>query len=226
VPLLERDQDFILAWLKEWHWCQRHYGEDLMPDEWLAYAWVQRHLGQPAVARQILADLREQAEAEHNRRLQLDLWLLDAALQRDRGEQNAALACLDEALQLAAGHGFGQLLHHEGRELTELFRQLLQPAVRRQAGLERPLPPREQLERLLAGLGSEGAAHPLLEPLTRRELDVLRRMARGQSNQQLADGLFVSLSTVKTHINNLFRKLDVSDRDGALRVARELHLLD
>lgn len=226
LAVRERDQDFILAWLKEWHWCQRHYGEDLMPDEWLAYAWVQRHLGQPAVARQILANLREQAEAEHNRRLQLDLWLLDAALQRDRGEQNAALACLDEALQLAAGHGFGQLLHHEGRELTELFRQLLQPAVRRQAGLERPLPPREQLERLLAGLGSEGAAHPLLEPLTRRELDVLRRMARGQSNQQLADGLFVSLSTVKTHINNLFRKLDVSDRDGALRVARELHLLD
>ena len=45
-------------------------------------------------------------------------------------------------------------------------------------------------------------------------------------NQQLADGLFVSLSTVKTHINNLFRKLDVSDRDGALRAARELHLLD
>ncbi|MNC25006.1 Transcriptional regulatory protein LiaR [compost metagenome] len=198
-----------------------------MPEEWLAYAWVQRHLGQPAVAGQILDNLREQAEAEHNRRLQLDLWLLDASLQRDRGEQNAALTCLDEALQLAASHGFGQLLHHEGRELVELFRQLLQPQVRRQAGLERPLPPREQLAALLAGLaGGEGAAQPLLEPLTRRELDVLRRMARGQSNQQLADGLFVSLSTVKTHINNLFRKLDVTDRDAALRAARELRLLD
>ena len=227
LAVRERDQDFILAWLQEWHWCQRHYGEDLMPDEWLAYAWVQRHLGQPAMARQILANLREQAEAEHNHRLQLDLWLLDAALQRDRGEQNAALTCLDEALQLAAAHGFGQLLHHEGRELAELFRQLLQPPVRRQAGLERPLPPREQLELLLARLGGgESKTTPLLEPLTRRELDVLRRMARGQTNQQLADGLFVSLSTVKTHINNLFRKLDVSDRDTALRAARELRLLD
>lgn len=226
LAVRERDEDFILQWLEEWHWCQRHYGEDLLPEEWLAYAWVQRHLGQPAVAGQILDNLREQAEEENNRRLLLDLWLLDAALRRDRGEQPAALACLDEALQLAAGYGFGQLLHHEGRELAELFRQLLQPQVRRQAGLERPLPPREQLATALTGLGSEGSAHPLLEPLTRRELDVLRRMARGQSNQQLADGLFVSLSTVKTHINNLFRKLDVADRDAALRAARELQLLD
>ena len=55
----ERDEDFILQWLEEWHWCQRHYGEDLMPEEWLAYAWVQRHLGQPALAGQILDNLRE-----------------------------------------------------------------------------------------------------------------------------------------------------------------------
>lgn len=228
LAVRERDQDFILAWLEEWHWCQRHYGEDLMPDEWLAYAWVQRHLGQPAVARQILANLREQAEAEGHHRLRLDLWLLDAALQRDQGEHAAALQRLDEALQLAVQQGFGQLLHHEGGELAELFRQLLQPPLRRQAGLLRPLPPREKLERLLAGLGNggEGAAQALLEPLTRRELDVLRRMARGQSNQQLAEGLFVSLSTVKTHINNLFRKLDVGDRDAALRAARALRLLD
>ena len=228
LAVRERDEDFILAWLEEWHWCQRQYGEDLMPDEWLAYAWVQRHLGQPAVARQILANLREQAEGEGNRRLQLDLWLLDAALQRDSGALNASLACLDEALQLAAAHGFAQLLHHEGRELTELFRQLLQPQTRRQAGLDRPLPPRERLASLslLGGLAGENIAQALLEPLTRRELDVLHRMARGQSNQQLADGLFVSLSTVKTHINNLFRKLDAADRDAALRAARELRLLD
>ena len=226
LAVRERDQDFILQWLEEWHWCQRHYGEDLQPDEWLAYAWVQRHLGQPVEARQILNDLCTLATAEHNHRLQLNLWLLDAALQRDHGDQTAALACLDQAVQLAALHGFGQLLHHEGRELAELFRQLLLPQARRQAGLELPLPPREQLEGLLRGLGSEGTAQPLLEPLTRRELDVLRRMARGQNNQQLADGLFVSLSTVKTHINNLFRKLDATDRDTALRAARELHLLD
>nr|WP_281246021.1 helix-turn-helix transcriptional regulator [Pseudomonas benzenivorans] len=44
--------------------------------------------------------------------------------------------------------------------------------------------------------------------MTGREQDVLRRISRGQSNQQIADSLFISLSTVKTYINNLFRKLD------------------
>ena len=49
---------------------------------------------------------------------------------------------------------------------------------------------------------------------------------RGQGNQQIADGLYISLSTVKTHINNLFRKLDAGDRDSALQAARALKLVD
>ncbi|MNT20099.1 Transcriptional regulatory protein LiaR [compost metagenome] len=53
----------------------------------------------------------------------------------------------------------------------------------------------------------------------------MQRMAHGQNNGQIAEAMFISLSTVKTHINNLFRKLDVVDRDSALRSARELDLL-
>ena len=224
----EHDQDFILAWLKEWHGCRRQYGAELMPEEWLAYAWVQRHLGQHASARQIADNLHELAEVESLQRLRLDLHLLDATLHRDSGHREAALGSLEQALQLAARHDFGQLMQLEGRELVELFRQLLNPQTRRQLGLEQPLPPAERLARLLRGLRREiDVAHqPLPEPLTRREQDVLQRMARGQGNQQIADGLYISLSTVKTHINNLFRKLDAGDRDGALQAARALKLVD
>lgn len=228
LAVRERDQVFILDWLQEWHDSQRRYGEDLLSDEWLAYAWVQRHLGQPAMAWQILARLQTQAGTQHNRRLQLDLWLLATLLHSDRGEQQDALLCLDKALQLALTHGFAQLLHHEGRALEGLLRQLLQAPVRRQAGLP-ALAESAPLQALLPGLAHlmpHPPRMPLAEPLTRREQEVLRQMARGHTNQQLADSLFVSLSTVKTHINNLFRKLDVSDRDAALQVARSLRLLD
>ncbi|HBT55668.1 MAG TPA: DNA-binding response regulator, partial [Pseudomonas sp.] len=65
----------------------------------------------------------------------------------------------------------------------------------------------------------------LIDPLTRREQDVLQRIARGQGNQQIAEGLNVSLSTVKTHINNLFRKLGAAERQQAIQIARTLNLL-
>jgi LuxR family maltose regulon positive regulatory protein len=225
LALREQDQDFVLLWLEEWHWCHRRYGEDLQPEEWLAYAWVQRHLGQHEAARKIITNLREQAEAEHNLRLQLELFLLETALNQDQDDPPAALRSLDHALRLAERHGFGQLLHNEGSELAELLRQLLLPQTRQQLGLDQP-PSRERLAPLLSGLRNEGGAHSLIELLTRREQDVLRRMARGQNNQQIAEALFISLSTVKTHINNLFRKLDAGDREAALRAARELRLLE
>ncbi len=225
LAVREHDQDFILHWLEEWHWCRRHYGAELQPEEWLAYAWVQRHLGQQSKVKRILGNLQELAEGEHNRRLQLDLLLLETTLLQDQGASAAALIRLDSALQLACRHGFGQLLHYEGRELLEPAQRLLLPQTRQQLGLDNPAPSPEQLEPLLRGLAAKTHGD-LLDPLTRREQDVLRRMACGQGNQQIAEALFISLSTVKTHINNLFRKLDASDRESALRAAREQRLLD
>ncbi|RJG08934.1 helix-turn-helix transcriptional regulator [Pseudomonas cavernicola] len=227
LAVREDDQDFLLDWLEEWHWCFRHYGEHLLPEEWLAYAWVQRHLGQHGKAWQIHANLKEQAQIQANRRLQLDALLLEAGLFQDRGARTEALGSLEQALQLASRYGFGQLLQYEGDDQLESLRELLLPQTRAQLGLAEPAPPRERLNALFRRLlaGTETAASALIVPLSRRELDVLQRMARGQTNQQIADALFISLSTVKTHINHLFRKLDVTDRDSALRSARELELL-
>ena len=66
------DQEFLLNWLREWHWCKKQYAEDVQPDEVLAYTWVQRHLGQRAVVVQRLQALNELAEEQHHRRLKLE----------------------------------------------------------------------------------------------------------------------------------------------------------
>ena len=66
----------------------------------------------------------------------------------------------------------------------------------------------------------------LVEPLTERELEVLRLLAAGRSNAEMAAELFVEQSTVKTHLIHLYRKLGVHSRTQAVARARALGLLD
>ena len=69
------------------------------------------------------------------------------------------------------------------------------------------------------------ATDALSEPLTERELEVLRLIAVGMSNRGIAQRLFVAVSTVKKHINNIYRKLEAHSRTQAVARARELNLL-
>jgi LuxR family maltose regulon positive regulatory protein len=66
---------------------------------------------------------------------------------------------------------------------------------------------------------------PLLEPLSWRELEVLRHVSEGISNQEIANRLIISTGTVKTHIHNILSKLNVQSRTQAIARARELGLI-
>jgi LuxR family maltose regulon positive regulatory protein len=63
------------------------------------------------------------------------------------------------------------------------------------------------------------------DPLSERELEVLQHVARGLSNQEIADKLFLSAGTVKRHMSNIYQKLDVHSRTQALERARSLKVL-
>ena len=72
---------------------------------------------------------------------------------------------------------------------------------------------------------SVSPSQPLIEPLSERELEVLRLVAQGLSNREISERLFLALSTVKGHNQNIFGKLDVQRRTEAVARARELGLL-
>jgi ATP/maltotriose-dependent transcriptional regulator MalT len=78
---------------------------------------------------------------------------------------------------------------------------------------------------LLEVFGEAAASQPLIEPLSERELEVLRWVAAGYSNQEIAQELVVTVSTVKKHIYNIFGKLEVGSRTQAVARAKELELL-
>jgi LuxR family maltose regulon positive regulatory protein len=68
-------------------------------------------------------------------------------------------------------------------------------------------------------------AEALPEPLSSRELEVLRLVAEGQTNTEIADGLVIAVSTVKSHVNSIFGKLGVATRTQAIARARRLDLI-
>lgn len=104
-------------------------------------------------------------------------------------------------------------------------REQISAAIRSVAAGQAVLDPQVQ-SRLLQGMraGTPAAAPTRPAGLTAREEEVLRLIAAGHTNRDIARTLVVSEGTVKTHINNLFAKIDVRDRAGAVRFAFEHHL--
>jgi LuxR family maltose regulon positive regulatory protein len=113
--------------------------------------------------------------------------------------------------------------------MAELLSEVLEAQQRGRLDSPRRIPA-HYLRKLLAVLerDASGGALPaarLPEPLSERELEVLQLIAAGNTNRRIATELFVSVGTVKTHLNNLYRKLDAHSRTQALARARELNLL-
>jgi len=81
--------------------------------------------------------------------------------------------------------------------------------------------------RLLDNLSSKGKQEKvLIEELTKRELDVLKEIAKGKSNKEIASSLFITEKTVKTHVSNLLAKLELADRTQAALYAVKNQLVE
>jgi LuxR family maltose regulon positive regulatory protein len=187
--------------------------------EYLTYARVLLAQKRPAEARTLLANLERYARSGGLVRSLITVCILQAEAQLALGEKGLALARLEEAVRLAAPEGYRRAFLDEGPVVLALL-----PGVRHSA---------PQFVDSLPALAQAGRSRdhiapgeqPLIEPLSERELEVLGLMAEGLSNQEIADKLFISVGTVKTHVHNICGKLGVGSRTQAAAQARELGLL-
>jgi DNA-binding CsgD family transcriptional regulator len=171
--------------------------------------------GKLEAAESLLLRLHHAAAAAERHGSLIEILILQAITCAAQGRAKAAWAALDQALGLAEAEGFVRVFLDEGAPVVELLRRAV--AQDRHA--------RYALHVLKAVGDTAAAPQGLVEPLSERELEVLRRVAAGYSNKAIAQDLVVALSTVKKHISNIYGKLEADSRVQAVARARELGLL-
>ena len=197
------------------------------PREWeyLIFARVRIAQGRASPTGPFLAEAlrlleRLLADAEAKVRLDslLEILVLQAlALFASSAQRRQALAALERALQLARQGEYMSLFVDEGEPMVALLRQAYAQGIAP-----------EYVSTLLSAFGEETRvasphAFPLVEPLTERELAVLRLLVRGLSNAGIARELIITVGTVKRHVNSIYGKLGVQSRTQAIVRAQALH---
>jgi LuxR family transcriptional regulator, maltose regulon positive regulatory protein len=191
----------------------------------LSQARVHLAQGDPSAALAVLSPWRRQVEAKGWEDERLKVLVLEALALQAQGKKDTAVHLLLDVLTLAEPGGFIRLFVDEGPPMAHLLFQTESSSIM-------PV----YVGKLLAifetkELKSENnsysppSAQSLIEPLSRREVEVLQLIAQGLSNQEISERLVLALETVKGHNKKIFGKLQVQRRTEAVARGRELGLL-
>lgn len=164
--------------------------------------------------------LLQRAEAAKRMGQVIEILVLQALAFQGKAEMDQALAALGKALSLAQSEGYVRIFLDEGTAMAKLLHQAR--AHRIQAGYAAEL-----LDAMGESVSAiQAPAQSLIEPLTVRELEVMRLIEAGHSNQEIASKLVVSIPTVKRHISNIYAKLGAKSRTQAVSLGKELRLFE
>src|SRR5580700_6520630 len=182
----------------------------------LARMLLARSLGEPVhQVTRLLERLLLAAEAGGRTGHVIEILVLQALALQAPGHIPAALTCLERALTLAEPEGYVRVFVDEGPPIGSLLR-----------AAEKQGTTRNYVRRLLAAVSQTRQDSPvrqaLIDPLSERELDVLRLLGTELDGPAIARELMVSLNTVRTHTKNIYAKLAVTNRRAAVRRAAEL----
>lgn len=231
------DLDAARAWAAEQDLSAEHEPTPLEEGEALTRVRVLLALEDYSRATRLLQRWLPSMEAGGRWGRVLQALVLEALALEGQGKHEDALTALERAVALAQGEGYVRVFVDEGPAMHMLILQLerergptpyaasLLVAFEAEPQLEGEVQ-RRTAEATSPGRPPHGEVQPLIEPLTDREFDVLRELARGLTNREIAEQLTVSLNTIKTHTRNIYAKLEVRNRTEAVVRAQELGLLE
>jgi LuxR family maltose regulon positive regulatory protein len=202
-----------------------YLADDSYFEIWPGYSGIARSKklaeeGRAKEALALLGQIYESARAVEGVGLMIEARASEALIHQSQDNVDDALEALVDALFLGESRGFIRTFVDGGEPVAQLLRQAAARGIMS-----------DYTSKLLSafGAGEQGdtapSSQPLLEPLSKRELEILQLIAQGLSNREISERLFLALSTVKGHNRNIYGKLGVQRRTEAVARARELGLL-
>jgi LuxR family maltose regulon positive regulatory protein len=209
-----------LALLHAFEWPKRGIPASVVRPYPVVLADLLLRCGRAEEARTVLAPW---VVRDHGWPVQVAALVVDALAAEALGLHDVALGLVDEALEAAAPERVIQPFVASGRGVRPLLEAVLERGTAHQVFAV------EVLSHMLPGKSTTIAASSLspyyVEPLSDREVEVLRLLQGTATNEQIAQGLFISVNTLRSHMKSINRKLAASDRRDAVRRARELSIL-
>jgi LuxR family maltose regulon positive regulatory protein len=195
--------------------------------------------GKAKQALSLLGRLLPATEKGGRQRTALEILIMQVLAHDTAGNQGEATKALEKALLLGQPESFVRTFIDEGEPVSRLLLEVLKQKGKRWEAekpellryvvkLKDAFGPSAPVPTARMAAATETEALPwwyVEDPLSERELEVLQHVARGLSNQEIADKLFLSAGTVKRHMSNIYQKLDVHSRTQALERARSLKVL-
>ena len=166
---------------------------------------------------------RAEAQKNGRARSELEIGLVLALAQDAVGNREQAVEEIARALAMAQHQGHRRIFLDEGQRLMALIRQALPDFSPEASAFARALLYHYAQEQQAAEPSGNTA---LIEPLSEQEQRIMRFLAAGQTNAEIAEALFISVNTVKTHVKNIYGKLGVSSRTELRRAARQFGLIE
>ncbi len=228
----ERDEP-MESWIEEGEVAPHPGAKPGLPEQ-VARARMYLAHGRPEEALPILSDLERAAEKAGQGERRLEALVLQSLAYRAAQRREPALEAIDRAVRLAEPEGYVQVFVDEGEPMRALLVDTLSAWQEQGAG---KMDGRNYLTKLIAaferGQGAPDrpvwqagpgvtAISPLQEPLSPREIEVLGLLAAGNSIKEVAESLMISMNTAKTHVKNVYRKLDAHTRKAIVQRADEL----
>ena len=190
--------------------------------EQITQARLELAQGHAIAAQQLLARQRSLAETGGRKGRLIEILALLAATLDEQGSSAEAQDALSQAIALAQPEGFMRVFLDLGEPIHKIFERLMR---RENNSYVRMLMKVFEQERDATSILAKSPSSGTIDPLSARELEVLQLLAQGLSNKEIAGKLVVTPGTIKQHLKNICRKLDVHGRMQAVRRGQELKLL-